>query len=96
MNEGCVTPLLLRYFEGCACWLNWAILRFWTAVLTVVQKEIGAGLFKLAAGGLLYPQCARQENGLIAVRPDSLALLRLLTNASAHVIDRIHSNPASL
>jgi DNA repair protein RecO (recombination protein O) len=95
MNEGCVTPLLLRYFE-----VRLLVELGYTPVLdrcvNCGSKEIGAGLFKLAAGGLLCPQCARQENGLIAVRPDSLALLRLLTNASAHVIDRIHSNPASL
>lgn len=95
MNEGCVTPLLLRYFE-----VRLLVELGYSPVLDRCvgcgSTEISAGLFKLAAGGLLCPQCARQETGLIAIRPDSLALLRLLINASPHVIDRIHSSPASL
>jgi len=95
MNEGCVTPLLVRYFE-----VRLLVELGYTPVLDQCvgcgSTKVGTGLFKLAAGGLLCQECARQETGLITIRPDNLALLRLLINASPHVIDRIHSNPSSL
>ena len=58
MNEGCVTLCCCAILR-CACWLNWAILRFWTAVLTVVQKRS----VQACSNSLQAACCARNAPG---------------------------------
>ena len=95
MDEGCLTPLLLRYFE-----LRLLAELGYTPVLERCvgcgSTGVGEGFFKLAEGGLLCRECARQEGGVIVIKPDNLALLRLLLNSSPQVVQKVRSNPHSL
>lgn len=95
LNEGIPEPLLLRYFE-----MRLLVELGYTPVLDHCvgcnSAEIGEGLFKLSEGGLLCPQCAWEQGGITILKPDQLALLRLLSNGSLQVVRRVRSHSASL
>lgn len=88
-------PLLLRYFElrllielGYAPVLNRCVL--------CPSIAIADGFFKISEGGLLCAACAQQEGGCIRLKPDNLALLRLMQNGSLQVVKRVRITRASL
>lgn len=95
INAGGPEPLLLRYFE-----MRLLAELGYTPVLDRCvhcdSPEVGAGLFKLSEGGLLCPQCARNQGGGIALKPDHLALLRLLSSGTLQAVKRVRSHPSSL
>lgn len=95
LNEGVPEPLLLRYFE-----MRLLVELGYTPVLDRCvgcdSVEVGAGLFKLSEGGLLCPQCSREQGGVTVLKPDQLALLRLLSNGSLQAVSRVRSHSASL
>ncbi len=95
MDEDGPDPLLLRFFEMRLL----AELGYAPALTHCVgcdSAEVGGGLFKLSEGGLLCPRCAREQGGGVILKPDSLALLRLLLNGNLQALKRVRVSPAGL
>lgn len=88
-------PLLLRYFE-----LRLLIELGYAPVLSHCVMchsiAIADGFFKLSEGGLLCASCAQKEGGCIRLKPDNLALLRLMQNAGLQIVKRVRITRSSL
>lgn len=81
-------PLFLRYFE-----LRLLIELGYAPVLSrcviCSSTAIADGFFKLSEGGLLCPSCALKVGGYVRIRPDNLAILRLMQNGDLKVLKRV-------
>ncbi len=95
MDQTGPDPLLLRFFE-----MRLLVELGYAPVLTHCvscnSAEVAAGVFKFSEGGLLCSQCSREQGGCMALKPDHLALLRLLLSGTLQVVKRVRLNPASL
>lgn len=94
MNKEGFNPMLIRYFES-RLLVNLGYKPVLDRCVRCNRQDFKSYEFSLADGGLICDSCRDTTRGLLSLRGDSLALIKLLFEGSFQAIRRVKASTAA-
>jgi len=95
LNDQGLNLLMLRYFES-SLMINLGYTPVLDRCVLCERSDLTNHNFSLNEGGLLCSSCAEQSQSILALRGETVALLRLLCSSSTQTVQRVKASPVAM